>query len=83
MKFDKQTLILMAVVGVVAGYLASWLVGGSGLLRYLVTGVLGSFVGGILLNATGVNLGIKNELANQVATAAIGAVVVSLLLHFI
>jgi uncharacterized membrane protein YeaQ/YmgE (transglycosylase-associated protein family) len=80
MKMDAQTLIVMAVIGVVAGFLASLLVGGSGgLLRYLVTGIIGSFVGGYLLNAAGVNLGIKNALASLIATSTIGAIVVVIL----
>ena len=34
------------------------------LIRYLVTGVIGAFVGGFLLNALGVNLSIRNALAS-------------------
>jgi uncharacterized membrane protein YeaQ/YmgE (transglycosylase-associated protein family) len=80
MKMDAQTLIVMAIIGVVAGFLASLLVGGSGgLLRYLVIGIIGSFVGGYLLNAAGINLGIKNALATQIATSTIGAIVVVIL----
>ena len=83
MRTDAQTLIVMAVIGVVAGFLASLLVGGSGLLRYLVTGIIGSFVGGWLLSALGVNLGIRNALASQIATSTIGAIVVVVLARII
>ncbi len=83
MKMDTQALIIMAVIGVVAGFLASLLVGGSGLLRYLVTGIIGSFVGGWLLSALGVNLGIRNALASQIATSTIGAIVVVVLARII
>jgi uncharacterized membrane protein YeaQ/YmgE (transglycosylase-associated protein family) len=38
--------------------------------------VLGSFVGGFLLNAFNVKLGISNPLLNQIVTGAIGAIVV-------
>ncbi|MEQ1612158.1 MAG: GlsB/YeaQ/YmgE family stress response membrane protein, partial [Hyphomicrobiaceae bacterium] len=65
MKMNSQDLIVMAVIGIIAGFLASVLVGGSGLVRYLVTGIIGSFVGGGLLNALGVNLGIRSALASQ------------------
>lgn len=77
---DERTraIIVFALIGLVAGWLASILVGGSGLVRYLVSGVLGSFVGGFLLSALGVDLGIKNALASQIVTAAIGAIVVVL-----
>lgn len=83
MKMDTQALVVMAVIGVVAGFLASLLVGGSGLLRYLVTGIIGSFVGGWLLSALGVNLGIRNALASQIATSTIGAIVVVVLARII
>lgn len=77
---DEKTraIVIFVLIGVVAGWLASILVGGSGLLRYLVSGVLGSFVGGFLLNVLGINLGIRNALASQIVTAAIGAIVVVL-----
>lgn len=83
MKIDGRTLIVMSVIGIVAGFLASLLVGGSGLIRYLVTGIIGSFVGGGLLSALGVNLGIRNALASQIATSTIGAIVVVILARII
>jgi uncharacterized membrane protein YeaQ/YmgE (transglycosylase-associated protein family) len=83
MKIDPQSLIIMTVIGIAAGFLASLVVGGGGLLRYLVTGVIGAFVGGLLLSAAGVNLGIRNALASQVVTATIGAIVVVILARII
>lgn len=41
--------ILMALNGLVAGWLAGLLLGGGGLIRNLVVGVLGAFVGGALV----------------------------------
>ena len=76
---DAQTrnLVFLAVIGLVAGYLASIILGGSGgLIRYLVSGVLGAFVGPMVLSALKVDLGIKNPLASQIVTATIGAIVV-------
>jgi uncharacterized membrane protein YeaQ/YmgE (transglycosylase-associated protein family) len=83
MKPDVQALVIMAVIGIVAGFLASIIVGGSGILRYLILGVIGSFVGGMVLGGLGVNLGIKNQLASQIATSTIGAIVVALLARLI
>lgn len=81
---DKtRALVVFAVIGIVAGFLASFIVGGGGIIRYLVSGVIGSFVGGYLLAALGVNLGIRNPLASQIATATIGAIVVVLLAKMI
>ncbi len=78
---DAQTreIVIFAIIGIVAGYLASIFVGGGGLVRYLVTGIVGAFVGGYLLKALGVNLGIRNPLASQIVTATIGAIVVVIL----
>jgi uncharacterized membrane protein YeaQ/YmgE (transglycosylase-associated protein family) len=59
---DEQTrdLIVFAIIGIIAGFLASLVVGGGGLIRYLVTGVIGAFVGGYLFKALGINIGIGN-----------------------
>lgn len=76
MTSDTQALLIFAVIGIVAGWLASFVVGGSGLLTYLISGVIGSFVGGYVLSALGVSLGLKSPLANQIATATIGAMIV-------
>lgn len=75
---DARALIVLAVIGIIAGFLASFLVGGGGLIRYLITGVIGALVGGFLLSALGIKLGISNPLASQIVTATIGAVVVVL-----
>ena len=71
-----QALIPILIIGLVAGFLASLLVGGSGLVRYLISGVIGAFVGGYALSLAGINLGIKNPLVSQIVTATIGAVIV-------
>jgi uncharacterized membrane protein YeaQ/YmgE (transglycosylase-associated protein family) len=82
---DDRTrqLLTMGVIGLVAGWLASVVMGGSGLIRYLVIGVIGSFVGGYLLRAVGVDLGIRNKIAREIATATIGAIVVVILARII
>lgn len=80
---DLRSLAIICLIGIVAGWLASIVVGGGGLLRYLVTGIVGAFVGGFVLNALGVNLGIRNALASQIVTATIGAIVVVLLARLI
>lgn len=76
---DGQQLLVIALIGIVAGWLASLFVGGSGLIQYLVSGVLGAFVGSYLLGVTGINLGIRNPLVSQIVVSTIGAVVVVVL----
>ena len=76
---DQKNLIIAVVLGLVAGWLASWIVGGYGIVQYLISGVLGSFVGSFVLNKAGVNLGIRNEYGRDIATATIGAVIVMII----
>lgn len=77
---DRQQLIVMAVMGIVAGWLASFVVGiKGGIIGMLIAGVAGSFVGGILLKALGLKIGIGNAVADNIIQSAIGAVVVILL----
>lgn len=83
MNADTRALVVFLLIGLVAGWLASFIVGGGGLIRYLVSGVIGAFVGGFLLNSLGVNLGIKNPLASQIVTSTIGAILVVLLARLI
>lgn len=80
---NLRAIVVFALVGIVAGFLASFVVGGGGLLQYLFSGVIGAFVGGYLLRELGVNLGITNPLAAQIVTSTIGAVVVVLLARMI
>jgi uncharacterized membrane protein YeaQ/YmgE (transglycosylase-associated protein family) len=83
MRLDAQTLIIMAVIGIVAGWLASLVVGGGGLVRYLITGLIGSFVGGYLFSALGIRLGIGSDLVEQIIVSAVGAIIVVLLARLI
>ncbi len=83
MNEQTRDLVIFALIGIVAGFLASLVVGGDGLVRYLITGVIGAFVGGYLFRALDINLGIGNPLISQIVTAAIGAVVVVLLARLI
>jgi uncharacterized membrane protein YeaQ/YmgE (transglycosylase-associated protein family) len=82
---DDQTraIAVMAIVGIVAGFLASIVVGGGGFIQYLISGIIGAFVGGFLLSSLGVRLGITNPLLAQIVTATIGAMVVVLLARLI
>jgi uncharacterized membrane protein YeaQ/YmgE (transglycosylase-associated protein family) len=83
MKFDTQQLIIMAVIGIVAGWLASLVVGGGGLVRYLITGIIGAFVGGFVFNATGWKLNLGSPLVEQIVVSAIGAIIIVILARLI
>jgi uncharacterized membrane protein YeaQ/YmgE (transglycosylase-associated protein family) len=79
---DTRSLLVFLAIGLVAGFLASFFVGGGGLVRYLITGVIGAFVGGYLFNALGINIG-GNSLVSQIITSTVGAIVVVLLARLI
>jgi uncharacterized membrane protein YeaQ/YmgE (transglycosylase-associated protein family) len=80
---DKRAVGAQIAIGIVAGWLASWLVGGSGLLRYVITGLVGSLVGALVLERLGIDLAIRNPLAKRIVTATLGAVIVVLLARLI
>ncbi len=79
---DTRSLLIFLAIGLVAGFLASFIVGGGGLVRYLITGVIGAFVGGYLFGALGINIG-GNALLSQIITSTVGAIVVVLLARLI
>ena len=84
MNMNTQQLIITAIVGIVAGWLASILVGGpSSLIGYLLTGLIGAFVGNIVLGAAGWKPNLGSELVDSIATSAIGAIIVIILAKLI
>ena len=82
---DATALIVMLVVGAIAGWLASLIVGGLkwGLLGYIVAGIIGGVVGGWLLNVAKININLGNPIVNNIITSAIGAIVVIFLARLI
>lgn len=73
---DAKALLVMAGIGIVAGFLASIFVGGGGLITYLITGLLGSFVGGFVFNTLGIKMSVGNPLISQIITSTVGAIIV-------
>ena len=80
---DKRAIAAQVGVGVVAGWLASWIVGGSGLLHYVITGLAGSLIGGFLLERLGIDLEMRSPLAHRITTATIGAMVIVILARLV
>ena len=77
MNMNTQQLIIAIVVGIVAGWLASLVVGGpSGLLGYLITGIIGAFVGSFVFGAAGWKINLGNALVDSIVVSAIGAIIV-------
>jgi uncharacterized membrane protein YeaQ/YmgE (transglycosylase-associated protein family) len=72
--------IVMAVNGLVAGWLAGLLLGGGGLIRNLVVGIIGAFLGGALVQAGLLKLPFDlGAWGNQIAVSTVGALVVIVL----
>jgi uncharacterized membrane protein YeaQ/YmgE (transglycosylase-associated protein family) len=75
-------LLTWLIVGLVAGVLASLIMGGVGLIGDIIVGIVGAFVGGWLFRALGVNSPFGG-LAGTIFVAFCGAVVLLFLLRLV
>jgi uncharacterized membrane protein YeaQ/YmgE (transglycosylase-associated protein family) len=82
---DARTrqIVVTLVIGLVAGWLASLVVGGGGIITYIVSGVIGAFVGTFVLGALGIRIRFGNTILEQIVTAAIGAIIVVIIARII
>jgi uncharacterized membrane protein YeaQ/YmgE (transglycosylase-associated protein family) len=84
MNMNTQQLIIAIVVGIVAGWLGSLVVGGpSSLIGYLVTGIIGAFVGSFVFGAAGWRVNLGNELVDSIVISAVGAIIVIIIAKLI
>jgi uncharacterized membrane protein YeaQ/YmgE (transglycosylase-associated protein family) len=75
-------LLWFLIIGLIAGWLASAVVGGGfGLLGDIVVGVVGAFIGGFLFRQFGVSAG--GGVLGSIVVATIGAIVLLLLLRLV
>ncbi|MGL4395015.1 MAG: GlsB/YeaQ/YmgE family stress response membrane protein [Hyphomicrobium sp.] len=82
--------IIMAINGLIAGWLAGLLLGGGGLIRNLFVGIIGAFVGGFLVNAGLLRLpqGLIDAVSaipygEQIVVSTIGAVLVIIIARIV
>jgi uncharacterized membrane protein YeaQ/YmgE (transglycosylase-associated protein family) len=77
--------IVMAVNGLVAGWLAHLVLGGGGLIRDIFVGIIGAFVGGALVHAGYLQLPflIDWPWAHQILVATIGAILIIIIARII
>jgi uncharacterized membrane protein YeaQ/YmgE (transglycosylase-associated protein family) len=75
MHLSNQSVLVILIVGIIAGWLAGKVVRGSGfgILGDLVVGILGAFVGNWLLPRIGIDLG--TGIVSAIVNAVIGAIV--------
>ena len=83
MHLSNESLIVIVVVGIVAGWLAGNIVrgGGYGLVGDLIIGVIGAFIGDWLLPQLGIHLGTGT--VALVVNATLGAIVLLIFLRLI
>ena len=76
--------IVMAINGLIAGWLASQLLGGGGLIRNMIVGIIGAFIGGGLVQNGLLNLPFDlGTWGNQIAVSTLGALIVIILARII
>ena len=82
---DGQSILIILVLGALAGWLAGMVFqgGGLGLIGNILVGIIGGFVGYWLLPKVGVHINTGTGWLNYVLTAAIGAIVLLALINII
>ena len=82
---DLQSLLILLIIGLIAGWLAGVIVKGYGLglVGNMVVGVVGAFLAGWLLPTLGVGFSLGNPLITSIVYATIGAVILLLLLGLV
>jgi uncharacterized membrane protein YeaQ/YmgE (transglycosylase-associated protein family) len=83
MYLSNQSLLIIVLVGIVAGWLAGQVMrgGGFGLIGDLIVGLIGAFIGDWLLPQLGIHLGVG--IVGLIVNAFIGAIVLLLLLRLV
>jgi uncharacterized membrane protein YeaQ/YmgE (transglycosylase-associated protein family) len=78
-----STLLLWAVIGLIAGWLASAVVGGGyGVVGDIIVGVVGAFIGGFIFSQFGITVPFGG-IAGTIFVAFIGAIALLILLRLI
>jgi len=80
MNLDGQSLVVLIVIGLIAGWLANKVVGGFGLgiIGSIVVGIIGAVIGTWLLGPGVLNVAVGAGLVAMIIKATIGAIVLLL-----
>ena len=83
MNMSGESLLVILIVGVVAGWLAGQIVRGAGfgLLGDLLLGIVGAFIGAWLLPQLGLHLGAG--IIREIINATIGAIILLLIIRLV
>jgi uncharacterized membrane protein YeaQ/YmgE (transglycosylase-associated protein family) len=82
--FDLDTILIWALVGLVAGFLASHLALGHGLGLFgdVIVGILGAVIGGFLASVLGINIAVVGHpIVSAMIIAFIGAALMLLVVR--
>lgn len=80
---DWSVIVPTVAFGTVTGFVASLIVGGGGLIRHAVVGVLGMLVGQGIVRLTGWRLRTGYPFLDDAGMAVLGAILVILLARFV
>lgn len=85
MNLDMQSILILILVGAIAGWLAGMIVRGYGLglVGNIVVGVLGAFLATWLLPKLGVAFVVGNAMVTGIVYALIGAIILLLLVGLV
>ncbi|MDB5657117.1 MAG: Transglycosylase-associated protein [Tardiphaga sp.] len=83
MNMSGESLLVVIIIGIVAGWLAGQIVRGAGfgLIGDLIIGILGAFIGSWLLPKLGIHLGVG--VVREIVNATIGAVLLLLVIRLV
>ncbi len=83
MSISNEGILIIILIGIIAGWLAGKIVdgGGFGLIGDLVVGILGAFIGNWLLPRLNIHLGFG--IVSQIINATLGAIVLLAILRLL
>ena len=83
MPFSGESVLVIVIVGLIAGWLAGQIVagGGFGLIGDIIVGVIGAFLAAWLLPRLGIRIG--GGFVRQIVDATIGAVILLVVIRLI
>jgi uncharacterized membrane protein YeaQ/YmgE (transglycosylase-associated protein family) len=77
--------VVMLINGLIAGWLAGLLLGGGGLIRNLLVGIIGAILAGVLIKAGLLTLPFTTgfALGDQILVSTVGAIIVVIIARII
>lgn len=84
---NNPALVILLINGLIAGWLAGLLLGGGGLIRNLIVGVIGAALGAWLVGMGWMTLPVDFDAmipyGNQIAVSTVGAMIVVVIARFL